>query len=111
MQREGLLLDWIHIRSRHNLKLTPGLRNAPTPSRRELRRVRLDADSYKGLRQQVQEFGTPPAPSRCEDAAFYAGWYSLDHYNDAFTWKPGAIGIHLEQRFRGRSPRRKQLVR
>lgn len=45
---------------------------------------------------QPTEFGTPPAPLRCDGAALYAGWYSLDHYNDAFTWKPGAIGIHLD---------------
>lgn len=43
-----------------------------------------------------QEFGTAPAPLRCDHAAFYAGWYSLDHYNDAFSWNPGAIGIHLD---------------
>lgn len=43
-----------------------------------------------------EEFGTPPAPLRCDDAIFYAGWYSLNHYNDAFTWAPGAIGIHLD---------------
>jgi uncharacterized protein (TIGR03790 family) len=43
-----------------------------------------------------EEFGTPPAPTRCDDAVFYAGWYSLNHYNDAFTWAPGAIGIHLD---------------
>jgi uncharacterized protein (TIGR03790 family) len=42
------------------------------------------------------EFGTPPAPLRCDDASFYAGWYSLNHYNDVFTWTPGAIGIHLD---------------
>ena len=42
------------------------------------------------------EFGTPPAPARCDNAIFYAGWYSLDHYNDAFTWNVGAIGIHLD---------------
>ncbi len=45
---------------------------------------------------QHTEFGTPPAPLRCEGAAFYAGWYSLNHYNDAFTWVPGAIGFHLD---------------
>ena len=45
---------------------------------------------------QHAEFGTPPAPVRCEGAAFYAGWYSLNHYNDAFTWVPGAIGFHLD---------------
>jgi uncharacterized protein (TIGR03790 family) len=43
-----------------------------------------------------KEFGTPPAPARCDGAALYAGWYSLNHYNDAFTWNPGAIGIHLD---------------
>ncbi len=42
------------------------------------------------------EFGTAPAPLRCESAALYAGWYSMEHYNDAFTWVPGAIGIHLD---------------
>lgn len=41
------------------------------------------------------EFGTPPAP-RCPDAALYSGWYSLNQYNDAFTWVPGAIGFHLD---------------
>ncbi|HWU36786.1 MAG TPA: TIGR03790 family protein, partial [Candidatus Acidoferrum sp.] len=42
------------------------------------------------------EFGTSPAPARCDGAALYAGWYSLGHYNDAFTWNPGAIGFHLD---------------
>lgn len=42
------------------------------------------------------EFGTPPSPLRCDGAALYAGWYSLNHYNDAFSWNPGAIGIHLD---------------
>jgi len=46
--------------------------------------------------QQPAEFGTPPAPLRCDGAALYAGWYSLNHYNDAFTWNPGAIGFHLD---------------
>jgi uncharacterized protein (TIGR03790 family) len=43
-----------------------------------------------------QEFGTPPAPLRCEGAAFYTGWYSYGNYNDAFSWNPGAIGWHLD---------------
>ncbi len=42
------------------------------------------------------EFGTPPAPPRCDDAALYSGWYSLGHYNDVFTWRPGAVGFHLD---------------
>jgi len=45
--------------------------------------------------QNPQEFGTPPAPN-CPNAALFAGWYSLNHYNNAFTWNPGAIGIHLD---------------
>lgn len=48
------------------------------------------------LDENKEEFGTPPAPARCEDAVFYAGWYSLNNYNDAFTWANGAIGIHLD---------------
>lgn len=43
-----------------------------------------------------QEFGEAPAPLRCEPAALYAGWYSLNNYNDAFTWSEGAIGLHLD---------------
>jgi uncharacterized protein (TIGR03790 family) len=41
------------------------------------------------------EFGTPPAPM-CPNAALYSGWYSLNHYNNAFTWNTGAIGFHLD---------------
>jgi uncharacterized protein (TIGR03790 family) len=44
----------------------------------------------------AEEFGTAPAPLRCDHAALYAGWYALNHYNDAFSWNPGAIGIHLD---------------
>jgi uncharacterized protein (TIGR03790 family) len=44
----------------------------------------------------VEEFGTPPAPLRCDNAIFYAGWYSLNHYNDAFSWQPGAIAFHID---------------
>lgn len=42
------------------------------------------------------EFGTEPAPLLCPDALYYAGWYSFGHYNDAFTWAPGAVGGHLD---------------
>jgi uncharacterized protein (TIGR03790 family) len=44
----------------------------------------------------LEEFGTAPAPVRCDNAALYAGWYKLNNYNDAFTWNVGAIGIHLD---------------
>ena len=42
------------------------------------------------------EFGTPPAPLTCPNAALYSGWYSLNHYNNVFTWNTGAIGFHLD---------------
>ncbi len=41
------------------------------------------------------EFGTAPAPLRCDNAALYSGWYS-HAYNNAFTWNPGAIGFHID---------------
>jgi uncharacterized protein (TIGR03790 family) len=44
----------------------------------------------------LEEFGTPPAPSRCLNAFLYAGWYSLVNYNDAFDWAEGAIGLHQD---------------
>ncbi len=42
------------------------------------------------------EFGTSPAPARCDNAVLYSGWYSLNNYNDAFSWATGAIGYHLD---------------
>jgi uncharacterized protein (TIGR03790 family) len=32
---------------------------------------------------------------QCPDAALYCGWYSLAHYIDAFTWRPGAVAYHI----------------
>jgi uncharacterized protein (TIGR03790 family) len=46
--------------------------------------------------ENLQEFGTPPAPLRCPDAILYAGWYSYSNYNDAFDWANGAIGLHID---------------
>ena len=31
------------------------------------------------------EFGTAPAPARCDGAVLYSGWYSLNNYPDAFN--------------------------
>ena len=42
------------------------------------------------------EFGTAPAPLRCDNAALYSGWYSYNNYNNAFTWNTGAIGYHID---------------
>jgi uncharacterized protein (TIGR03790 family) len=46
--------------------------------------------------ENEEEFGTGPAPPSCPNSLFYAGWYSLDRYNDVFAWEPGSIGIHLD---------------
>jgi uncharacterized protein (TIGR03790 family) len=66
---------------------------------------------FRGLGKPVvadynsEEFGTAPAPLTAPDALYYAGWYSYFNYNDVFTWRPGAIGAHLDsasaQDFRG----------
>jgi uncharacterized protein (TIGR03790 family) len=42
------------------------------------------------------EFGTAPSPAECGNTALYSGWYSLNNYNNAFQWNPGAIGFHLD---------------
>jgi chitodextrinase len=46
--------------------------------------------------QNNAEFGTAPAPLRCNNAALYSGWYSFNNYNNAFTWNTGAIGYHID---------------
>jgi uncharacterized protein (TIGR03790 family) len=56
----------------------------------------LSAAGFKVLEDSRDtEFGTPPSPN-CPNTALYAGWYKYYHYNDAFTWNPGAIGFHLD---------------
>lgn len=34
-------------------------------------------------------------PGAAPDVAFYSGWYRLRHYEDAFTFRTGAIGYHM----------------
>lgn len=34
-------------------------------------------------------------PGSAPQAALYAGWYSLGHYIDSFTWVTGAVGYHI----------------
>lgn len=34
-------------------------------------------------------------PGSAPDVAFYAGWYRLRQYEDAFTFRPGAVGYHM----------------
>jgi uncharacterized protein (TIGR03790 family) len=57
------------------------------------------------LDDKPTEFGTAPSLMRCDNAALYAGWYSLQHYNDVFSWVPGAIGFHSDSAS-ATSPRR-----
>ena len=35
-------------------------------------------------------------PGQGPSAALYCGWYSVGRYVDAFRWKPGAVGYHIE---------------
>ena len=42
------------------------------------------------------EFGTAPAPARCDGAVLYSGWYSYNNYPNVFTWNLGAMGFHLD---------------
>jgi uncharacterized protein (TIGR03790 family) len=34
-------------------------------------------------------------PGQCPDTALYCGWYSLGKYEDAFSWRKGAVGYHI----------------
>ncbi len=34
-------------------------------------------------------------PGEVPDAALYVGWYKLRQYEDAFTFRPGAVGFHM----------------
>lgn len=34
-------------------------------------------------------------PGQASNVALYVGWYRLRHYEDAFTFNPGAIGYHI----------------
>ncbi|MBC7837244.1 MAG: TIGR03790 family protein [Nitrospiraceae bacterium] len=34
-------------------------------------------------------------PGEAPDVALYVGWYQLRQYEDAFTFRPGAIGYHM----------------
>jgi uncharacterized protein (TIGR03790 family) len=42
------------------------------------------------------QLGTPPALEHCPDARWFHGWYRLNHYNAAFDWLPGAVGVHID---------------
>ncbi len=43
----------------------------------------------ENTKKRFQQFGEAP------QVALYAGWYRLRHYEDAFSFNPGAIGYHI----------------
>ncbi len=44
------------------------------------------------LENTAQRFNQP---GQAPNVALYVGWYRLRHYEDAFTFNPGAIGYHI----------------
>jgi len=44
------------------------------------------------LENTEERFNTP---GQAPNVALYVGWYRLRHYEDAFTFNPGAIGYHI----------------
>ena len=53
---------------------------------RKYKHLSVRVDASPGLFQHGQ----------CPDAALYCGWYSLAKYVDAFAWRKGAIGYHID---------------
>lgn len=52
--------------------------------------------TYTSYRSQLENTETRiHRPGEAADVALYAGWYRLRQYEDAFTFKPGAIGYHM----------------
>ncbi len=43
----------------------------------------------ENTKKRFEQFGEAP------QVALYAGWYRLRHYEDAFSFNPGAIGYHM----------------
>lgn len=70
---------------------TPGLEAANWDIYRAAEFAR-EAGFYVTEDNSGRSFGTAPAPS-APNAALYVGTYNLGLYNDAFTWKTGAIGF------------------
>ena len=64
--------------------------------------------SLQTLHRFIQEHSSYPAvlenttarfdsPGQVPDVAFYAGWYRLRHYEDAFTFRPARLDITWPQ--------------
>jgi uncharacterized protein (TIGR03790 family) len=75
----------------------------PPKDAKNLKGYRLyDASLYKAAKVvakrmpvKLEETQALFPPGSAPRAALYAGWYSLGHYIDSFTWVRGAIGYHI----------------
>lgn len=62
-------------------------------SLRDLHRFVTERTAYRSQLDNTEaRFERPGA---APDVAFYAGWYRLRQYEDAFTFRPGAVGYHM----------------
>jgi len=62
-------------------------------SLRDATEVVKQQSSYNVLLDDAE--ATLSRPGSAPDVALYIGWYKLRSYEDAFTFKPGAIGYHM----------------
>jgi uncharacterized protein (TIGR03790 family) len=62
-------------------------------SLRDAAEVVKQQSSYNVLLDNAEP--TFSRPGSAPDVALYIGWYKLRTYEDAFTFKPGAIGYHM----------------
>ena len=62
-------------------------------SLRDAAEVVKQQSSYRVVLDNAE--ATLSKPGSAPDVALYIGWYKLRSYEDAFTFKPGAIGYHM----------------
>jgi uncharacterized protein (TIGR03790 family) len=62
-------------------------------SLRDAAEVVTQQSSYRVVLDNAE--ATLSKPGSAPDVALYIGWYKLRSYEDAFTFKPGAIGYHM----------------
>ena len=62
-------------------------------SLRDAAEVAKQQSEYRVVLDNVE--ATLSKPGSAPDVALYIGWYRLRSYEDAFTFKPGAIGYHM----------------
>lgn len=62
-------------------------------SLRDATEVVTQQSSYRVVLDNAD--ATLSQPGAAPDVALYIGWYKLRSYEDAFTFKPGAIGYHM----------------